>query len=1036
MRTTILLLAWTVALAAGASTADRLTLNSRRITMTDGLPSNYIYDMVQDHQGFIWIGANYGLCRYDGYSTVNYYSLNEKQQKTIDANVGNLYLDKTNQLLWIQTATFTLACYDLCKGRFVDYTGRGDNLRSYRRILRHDGELWLFDPKTGVRHITYGDGRFTCEDYNKENGKLPTNQVNRLIEHPVSHELWALTGNGLFIIGRNGQVSCCTKGNFVEGNTDGKRILCLRDDNTIDIYDNARQHRRIAIPAPLGTMGLVRSNFVWQQKWLIFGNGTFALDLKTHTVSKPESYQFGDSRLLDSIDGYFFESDKSGRLLLFPPQGPPRELPLMPEMRFTSERQRKYYIVRGTDKRFYISSYGNGLFVYDPENGTLEHFSANDEQPVIDTNFLLKVMADDDGNIWVVQDAMGLACISASRQADMKHLLPAPEHKGDGGNFVRMMAEKRDGNIIIGTRDNKLYQMDRQTQTFQLLCSLPAAAYSYYEDSQGHIWIATRGAGLIVDGQSYTRQDATHHCPTNDLYDIVEDQQGRIWIATYEDGLLMTRYTQDRPLVFKQLLNRNINEGRQHQLTIDRHGRLWVSTHNGLYTVDTHKRNIGNADFICYNRDNSRLPFNETRCVMYGSGGWLWTGGKGSGTVRCRFDQHMKMTDCQQTTDRQGLANNNVSSMVEDPFGHVWIGTENGLSRIDDDRQKAKTFRQPRKQFERDIYSESCALCLNDGTIAMGTRNGLTLITPHKHDDTDLRKPTVNITDISINGTTTADSNRFELAPNRTDHITLAHNENTLALAFSNFEYADLESSLYQFYLEGADTGWRPLTSVKHVEYSHLKPGSYTFHLRTQSNNQWSDECTLNVTIRQPWYNTWWAWMLYLLAGAGFTYYIYRNARERLRLHQQMKLEQQLTKFRMDFFTNVAHEFRTPLAIISGAVDKMNKSETYNRSAAQTARRGTRRLLRLVNQLMEFRKLNTGNVRLQVEEGDFIAFVRDIYQDFWNIAKQKDMQFTFTPFEKSYRTPFDRQMVETMVYNLLSNAVKYGAERGTIAVRI
>ena len=219
MRTTILLLAWTVALAAGASTADRLTLNSRRITMTDGLPSNYIYDMVQDHQGFIWIGANYGLCRYDGYSTVNYYSLNEKQQKTIDANVGNLYLDKTNQLLWIQTATFTLACYDLCKGRFVDYTGRGDNLRSYRRILRHDGELWLFDPKTGVRHITYGDGRFTCEDYNKENGKLPTNQVNRLIEHPVSHELWALTGNGLFIIGRNGQVSCCTKGNFVEGNT-------------------------------------------------------------------------------------------------------------------------------------------------------------------------------------------------------------------------------------------------------------------------------------------------------------------------------------------------------------------------------------------------------------------------------------------------------------------------------------------------------------------------------------------------------------------------------------------------------------------------------------------------------------------------------------------------------------------------------------------------------------------------------------------------------------------------------------------------
>lgn len=1022
--------------ATSSRPAEHSLLSSRRLTMTDGLPGNNIYDMVQDDQGFIWFGASYGLCRYDGYSAVSYYSLSERSQKPVEANVGNLYIDSARRLLWIHTATYTLACYDLEQGRFVDYTAGGDNLRSYRRMLRCDGELWLFDPWNGMRHVSYKEGRFCCTDYNKENGRLATNRVNRLVEHPLTHDIWALTDQGVYTINDKGQPRLLARGNYVEGTTDGQRILTLRSDNVISVFAPPRQHHIIPIPSPLGTPGTVKSHFVWQGQWLIFGNSTYSLNLRDLTVSKPETLQLSGGLLLDSIDGYHFEGDKAGRLLLFPPKGNVRELKLMPELRLTTERQRKYNIVRGKDGRFYIASYGRGLFVYNPDNGQTEHFTADDEKPVIDTDFLLKTMRDKQGNIWVAQDAMGVACITADKQDHMQQLLPAPGRKGDGGNFVRMVAKRSDGSVMVGTRDNKLYRLDWPTRKFELKATLPAAAYGYKEDSRGHIWIATRGGGLTVDGRAYTRQDATYHCPTNDLIDIAEDSQGRIWIATYEDGLLMTQYREGEPLRFKQLLNRSINESRQHQLAIGNDGRIWVATNNGLYTADTRKNRIGNEDFANYNRDNSLLPFNETRCVMKGSDGWIWTGGTGSGIVRCRFDAKMKMTECVQTTNRQGLANNNICCMAEDGEGNVWAGTENGLSRIHAKSHEVNTFRQPKGRFGQDIFSVGCALCLPDGTMALGTRDGLTLIAPHQNDDTLRRKPTVCITNISINGTLATDSSRFGAAPNRSSHIELAHNENTLGLSFTNFEYAHLESSLYQFYLEGAEHQWRSPTSMNHVEYSHLAPGTYVFHLRALCNNVWSEERQLTITVRQPWYNTWWAWLLYMAALASLAFYIYRNARERLRLHEQMKVEKQLTKFRMDFFTSVAHEFRTPLAIIAGAVERMKQSKAYDQQATQTAQRGTHRLLRLVNQLMEFRKLNTGNLRLKVEAGNIVGFVRDIVQDFWSIAKQKDMQLTFMPFQKSFEVPFDRQMVETIVYNLLSNAVKYGKERGAITVRM
>ena len=298
------------------------------------------------------------------------------------------------------------------------------------------------------------------------------------------------------------------------------------------------------------------------------------------------------------------------------------------------------------------------------------------------------------------------------------------------------------------------------------------------------------------------------------------------------------------------------------------------------------------------------------------------------------------------------------------------------------------------------------------------------------------------ITDLAINGISIYEAENEQFltkALNYTREISLPHDKNSLNIHFSNFDYPHIQNAMYQYYLEGIDNTWRPMTSINHAEFSDLNPGSYTLHIRTRiGSNQWSEENLLHITICQPWYNTVWAWCIYLLiiCGAGVLYY--RSWRRNFELNQQIALEKQMSDFRINFFTHISHEFRTPLAIIQSAVEKMmTKGEGYtSKNNINTLSRGTKRLQRLINQLMEFRKINTGNMKLNVEKGEIIGFVRAIYNDIYTVAKQKDVTMNFTPWTSNHEMLFDQEKVETIMYNLLSNAVKYTPDKGIISVKL
>lgn len=1017
-----------------AADIDRLALTSKRLSTADGLSSNTVYDIQQDKNGFIWFGAAYGLCRYDGYSFANYYSLSSDGTKRSEATIGNLYKDDENDLLWIQTSTFTFACYDISLGKFIDYTGKGDEQRSYRRFIKQRNTMWMYDTRNGIRRIVCKDGRFECHDFNTENKSLPTNHIIRMVEDGAGN-VWAMSDKGLIrICGDN--TSLVEDKRQIDGTVYEGNVICLEENNRIKTYSpDGKLLKETDIPTEFGRLGYLRSHFVWQNKWMLFGKNTIAYDFSTSEVNMPDRWQVQNGWLLDAIDGYYFESNRSGKLWIFPPEGEVRIMSLIPDMSYTAERNRRYNVKRGKDGLFYIATYGNGMFIYDYAKDKIRHFSANDEEPVISTNYLMNLLVDRSGCVWVSQESSGVSCISVSEESMASFVLPRPERKGDLSNFIRMAAYDDNGDILLSTSDNKLYTYDISTGSISKNSEQTASVYAYHKDRRGNVWMATRGAGLYINDKHYSRGGREPYKAQSDNYqDIAEDNKGRIWLSTYEDGLLMAEYNKDGTITFSQFLARDNNEMRQHQLDIDSEGRLWIASYNGLYMLDTSKDSISNNDFLCFNTDNSTLPFNEVKCMTYSSDGYLWTGGKGSGVVRCRFDNDMKKLAYTRITTKEGLANNSISSIIEDAKGNIWTSTESGLSMIYDKDMKVKTYHF-NGNIERNIYSDDCAMRLNDGRLLFGTRYGVNIITPESGKEVATTAPMATITDIRINGILASDSCMLEFAPNYCKEIELDYKSNSISLLFSTLEFSNLQSALYQYYLEGVDNDWRPMTSINHIDYNNLAPGKYIFHIKTYNHNKWSDERTLAITIAQPWYNSWWAWIVYITIILLLVLYMYHNAREKLRLHEQMKVEKQITEFRLNFYTNITHEFRTPLAIIQGAVNKLQLDST-SKAAMQTAQRGTKRLLKMVNQLMEFRKVNTGNMLLSVEQDDIITFVRDVYHDFWSIAEQKGLNMTFMPFAKHHIMLFDKQMMETMTYNLLSNAIKYTPEKGSIAVKI
>ena len=1025
-------------------------LVSRNLSAKDGLSSNQVYDILQDKRGYLWLATTNGISRYDGYSFLNFNVLNAPLPKQVQASMGRINYDSKNDLLWAITSNFHVACYSMQGTRFLDYTGKGDYLRQYMYCLFDDGITWLYDRKEGIRRIEYAKGQFVCTDFNKRNGHAFAEGVTSLYLD-ARHHAWVICKSGLYYLPGN-QAQLKVKGEFVSGQLIDDKMAFFTKDGVFYLFDahgKLLQKKDMSTFFPVNFDTNVKKSKVsisWNHKWVLFTDkATFSLDIQTLEVTKPADWQMQDALLLEESHGCSFVSSKKGDLIIFSPQGIYRRINLLGGVKDQGNRNRKYGICAMSASRYLIVSYGNGAFLYDIDMGVLDHVKVNDERHLIHSDFLTSALVDRNGNIWISEDEGGVVCLSKSFNSFMSYLYPSSSLQvgGNDNAVIRILYDAK-GTPHLVCKNKRKYPLFVPHMKVGIPTDIPYGIYTSFRDSKGHFWEGTRGGGLYVDGKLCMERGKNNTQTINDIYSIAEDKMGRIWLATIrsatDGGVVLTHYQGTAPLDVQRFLFSDPSQNSIHYFSMDSKGLLWLATSGGLCLVDTKEKKISLKSFRHFNMANGKFPCNDLIAVRCTSRGDIWVGGIGSGLIRCKYDaRNEKLTYVQYTTEN-GLGSDNVYSILEDPSGNIWAGTENGLARVD-----IRTGRIDNNILNDDVqsnsYQENSAFKLSDGRLLFGTNNGMVVIDPYAASIARVATTlTPIITDVIINGQSIYRMDEIEGMPSSWKCLNLKNDQNSITLSFSNFDYAEPEASVYQYYLEGVDKEWNSVTNKNAVSYNALQPGDYVFHLRSMGRgNKWSKERILKIHICEPWYNMWYSWMAYLFVMAIVGYYVLRNRKEKFQLNQRMKMEKQVNDFRINFFTHVTHEFRTPLAIIQSAVSKImdEKTGAVSRASVQTAVRGTKRLSRLVTQLMEFRKISSDGLRLQVLAGvDIIGFIRNIYQDFWYAAKQKDIVMNYQIFEKKYEMTCDRHIIETVVYNLLSNAVKYTPARGEVNIKI
>lgn len=663
----------------------------------------------------------------------------------------------------------------------------------------------------------------------------------------------------------------------------------------------------------------------------------------------------------------------------------------------------RFNIVEDNHGLVWISTYGKGLFVFNHDLNQGQHFVANEkgESPIA-SNYLLCITADRRDGVWVSAEYGGVSHLQVMDKGVVR-IFPNGRENLDLSNVVRMVKKQRDNSVMVGTRDGCLYHYSADMAQMLVKSHFDSNIYSVVEMPQGRMWIGTRGKGIYgIPGLDFKNKK---------VFCLKPDDRGRMWIGTFGEGLSVA-IPRGEGYEVKTFFADSVGLNEVRCLAIDRKGMLWGGTSGGLFCVDPTRFAADGKGLRVYKRGS------EIHDMLVDRQGRLWLTVPGEGLV-CMQDGNFRILDASQ-----GLINNMVQSVVETEDGNLWVSTQQGVS-----CWKAKDNSFDNYLFSRvmmgNVYNENSAVCLDDGRVLLGGNYGLTIINPSR------------ISHVKGQTSVVFTSHPYS------DEMTLSYEERSPKINFSTLDYSDVNNVKYTYWLEGYDSSWSVPSPTPWVNYQNLPFGSYRLHVKASySDGIWGKESVLDISVEPPFYLSVWAWVFYALFLTVVIVMVVKSIREKNILKGKIKFEQELIRYKLVFFTNIAHEFRTPLTLIQGSLEKEKRIMKTNHrqleleKTVRTMDKSVQRMLRLIDQLLEFRKMQTGKLKLSLQETDVVMFVQGICKMFDDAAESKQIDFKFESQLPAYLMYLDQQKMDKVVFNLLSNAFKYTHAKGTISVSL
>lgn len=1021
-------------------------IRSNKLTTGDGLANNSIRYMFQDSKGFMWMGTVNGLSYYDGNSFVSIYPDPNLPVSLADPRIRNMEED-SNGFLWIATLSSLYSCYDLKHGRFVDFTGCGEYKQSYsKKIIASDQSIWLWDNNNGCRRVVYQNGQFSSQAYKKELGNLSSDEVLFVYESNDSPgHVWIGTRQGLWKYHEGKLEAMDTQGESWEHIFSYDQYTCIITGKK-EIYRHSLSNNRlekIASLTELGDTGVITGSLRLQHQWVMFtATGSYILDPVTGKLRRFSRLNIKNGNVTRDNKGNAWVHNYTGNVwYVNTSTGDIKPFQFLSSEHLGYIDVERYSIIHDSRDIIWITTYGNGLFAYDLNTGGLQHFTFEvSHSSHINSNYLQYIIEDRSGGIWVSSEFSGLSHLEILNKGTLR-IYPNGENASDRSNTIRMLLRGKNGNVFMANRMGTLYEYDAGLKNILRKEKFTHNVYSMCEDNEGQLWLGMRGIGLrIGPDQWYQHNSKDPGSLSNDnVYLIYRDRKGRMWIGTFGGGLNLAVKT-DNGYQFKHFFQDSYGEKRVRVIQEDRNGMMWVGTNNGIYIFHPDSLIHAPKNYILYNHVNETFPSNEIRCLVNDHEGNMWIGTTGTGFAICNpGDDYQHLTfDCYSMKD--GLPNGVIQSIVEDQDHKMWIATEYGISR----------FTPATKQIENyyfssytlgNVYSENTACINTDGRLLFGTNYGLVALDTHKVEN--MEKPVSTVfTGLHINGTHMLpgmEDSPLDETMSYTRELKLKHYQNSFVIAFSTFNFLS-GASKYSYRMPPYDSEWSIPSAQNLATYRNLPPGKYQLQVKACNvAGMWGKESTLEIIIAPPFWQTTWAYLIYLvLIGiAGyFSFHIIRNFN---RLRNRIAIEKQLTEYKLEFFTNISHEFRTPLTLIQGALNKLVNIENPPKEMQRPLRtmdKSTRRMLRLINQLLEFRKMQKSKLALSLEETDVIAFLYEIFLSFKDTSESKHMDFSFEPSQPSYKMYIDKGNLDKVTYNLLSNAFKYTPSNGKIIFKV
>lgn len=685
----------------------------------------------------------------------------------------------------------------------------------------------------------------------------------------------------------------------------------------------------------------------------------------------------------------------------------------------------RYGVVTDKEGLIWISTYGNGLFAYNPKTEEMTHWlKSGDNDVPIQTNYLIYIYEDRAGNIWVSQENMGVVCISKQRTKMERRFFTTADQR-DHTNSIHLLA-RTDKHIFVGNQYNGLKVTDGLLNNEKLIENYQDDIVAICTDQQGTVWMGTRKSGVYAGYQHYQHIDGDEHSlAAGKISSIICDKQGRVWISIFDGGVDLAVPDGKGEYTFRHFFKGKEAVYQPRQMLCDLYGDIWLCSSNGLYVFNPEQL-IDRPDSyqrIAISQDGNKTD--ELHCIYETkSDQRILAGVQGQGMAVIDNSKQTARRLERIVSVNDGLPSNNVQQLAGDRYGQLWIGTDQGLLRYDG-KQRTSDVISPSEISLGNIFVENAVCQLDDGRMAFGTHYGIVIIDP-KQIMPSKSLFQLRITDVDINGITS----------HAEQELALDYTQNSLVFHFSDFEYTEGKRSHYSYRLKGYDKEWSEVSDQNWAAYKKLPSGKYTMEVRSYNSE---DIATMDVVINPPFWATWWAYLIYIILLAIIFWTAFGYFKRVNDLRNRIKVEEQLTEYKMQFFTNISHEFRTPLTIIRGAMDRIQaigQLPGEMKQPVSSMQKSVNRLMRMVNQLMDFSKVHEGKLRLAVQETDVVAFIRDIFSTFREMAENKHVSYQFTTTAQSFAMYVDRSFLDKIAYNLISNAFKYTPNHGSIEVKI